>query len=474
MAFSPLDWTILVVYVVACFYAGIYCKKFIGNTEDFLVAGRRVGLHLGVATLAATEIGTVTFMYYSELGYRDGFAAFIVALLSGLVMIFIGQSGFMVQTMRGLNLMTVPEYCQNRYSKGVRLLAGVLVALGGLLNTGVFLKTEATFLTIFTGIPERGLLYVMVAILLLEMLYSVLGGMVSIVITDFIQYIFLSVATILISILTVKEVGWGHIVQTIRITRGANGFNPLSNPDLGWTFIVWQVLAMFASYTCWPTTAMRAFSMKSKDLSRRLFTWSGFIFMGRGMLPMLWGVAALAALGPQTVPIDAMPAFVRTILGSGVRGLVLAGMIAATMSVNSSYLLAWSGIISQDIIMPLRRRLPSEKVQVLTNRIANVFVSLFLLFWSIFYTPKGDLYMYLYIAGTMFLAGTFACVFYGLYWRRASSAGAYAALIGGAFGSLGNLVLGIPASYAGFAAFSLAAAGMIIGSLMWPTRGGAI
>lgn len=470
MIFSALDWTVLLAYVIACFIAGVYCKKFIGDTSDFLVAGRGVGLHLGVATLAATEIGTVTFVYYAELGYKDGFAPFIVALLAGMVMIFIGQSGLVVETMRGLNLMTVPEYFEARYSKGVRVLAAVLVASGGMLNTGIFLKLEASFLTIFTGIPAKYLFHVMVAILLLEMVYSVLGGMVSIVVTDFIQYVFLSVATILISILAVHEVGWGRIVHTVRNSMGANGFSPISHPNYGWTFIVWQILAMFAGFTCWPTTAMRAFSMKNKDLSRRLFTWTGFIFMGRGMLPMLWGIAALAALGPQRVPMDAMPEFIRTILGSGVRGIVLAGMIAATMSSNSALLLAWSSVISQDIILPLKKNRPSERVQVLTNRICNVFVSLFLLLWSMFYTPSGSIYVYLFITGTIFLAGTFVCVFMGIYWQHASTTGAYAALIGGAIGSCGHLILHVPANYAGFGAFGLAAGGMLVASLVMPRK----
>jgi Na+/proline symporter len=90
------------------------------------------------------------------------------------------------------------------------------------------------------------------------------------------------------------------------------------------------------------------------------------------MLPMLWGIAALTLFGtgaltngvPAPVvnghtlaPIDAMPAMLATILGPGVRGIVVAGMLAATMSVNSSYLLGWSAVISQDVIMPVRRAL---------------------------------------------------------------------------------------------------------------------
>jgi hypothetical protein len=58
--------------------------------------------------------------------------------------------------------------------------------------------------------------------------------------------------------------------------------------------------------------------------------------------------------GETLPPIDAMPAMLAQILSPGVRGVVVAGMLAATMSVNSSYLLGWSAVISQDIILPLR------------------------------------------------------------------------------------------------------------------------
>ena len=110
------------------------------------------------------------------------------------------------------------------------------------------------------------------------------------------------------------------------------------------------------------------------------------------------------------------------------------------MSVNSSYLLGWSSVISQDIVLPLRQvmRMPplSSKQQILVNRISNVFVSLFLLFWGLCYNPPGAVYFYLNITGTIFLAGAFVCVVGGLYWRRANTTGGYAAMIGGAAGAI--------------------------------------
>jgi solute:Na+ symporter, SSS family len=489
--FAPIDWIIVAVYLVASLAIGIAGRRYVGNVSHFLVAGRELGLYLGIATLAATEIGTITFMYYAELGYKAGFAAFAAAAISGLVMIFVGRTGLIIHRFRELKLMTVPEYFEVKYSRGLRVVTGILVAIGGILNMGIFLKVEGQFLTIVSGIEARYLVAVMTGILLLELIYTVLGGMVSVVITDFIQYVLLSVATILVTVYAVYHAGWANIIDKITVTLGAAGFDPVVNPRFGMTFLVWQVLLWFAIHTCWQTTAMRMFSTRSAETSKRVMTWTGFIFLGRGMMPMLWGIAALALYGTGPVgadgvpvpvinghtltPLEAMPAMLAQILGPGVRGIVVAGMLAATMSVNSSYLLGWSSIISQDILLPLRRALGkgpmSSRGQILVNRVANVFVSLFVMFWGLYYQLPGAVYLYLNITGTIFLAGAFVCVIGGLYWKRASTGGGYAAMLMGAAGAIiPYFFLHWSENVTGFAAFGLSAAGLVFGSLIWRGR----
>jgi SSS family solute:Na+ symporter len=486
MSFTILDWVIVIAYLAGSLTVGLLGKRFLGDVSHFLVAGRELGLYVGIATLAATEIGTITFMYNAELGYRFGFAAFAAALISGLVMIFVGRTGFIISRFWQLKLMTVPEYFEVRYSRGLRLVTGILVALGGILNMGVFLKIEGEFLTIVSGIPVRYLVAVMTGILMLELLYTVAGGMVSVVITDFFQYALLSIATILVTIYSVHFVGWGNIVHKVTVTMGAAGFSPIASPKFGWTFLAWQILLWVSIVTCWQTTAMRIFSTRSPEISKRVMTWTGFIFLGRGMLPMLWGIAALTLFGsglldkgvPLPVvnghamaPIDAMPAMLAQILGPGVRGIVVAGMLAATMSVNSSYLLGWSAVISQDVVLPLRTMMGkaqlSSRAQLLVNRVANLFVSLFLMFWGLYYTPPGAVYLYLNITGTIFLAGAFVSVVGGLYWKRASTLGGYLAMLMGAAGAIiPFFFLHWNENVTGFAAFGLATVGFFVGSLI--------
>src|SRR6266481_2761108 len=173
MHFAAIDWFIVVSYLLLSVAAGLLGKKYIGNVSHYLVAGRELGMYAGIATLAATEIGTITYMYNGELGYKYGFAAFAAALISGLVMIIVGRTGFVINRFRQLKLMTVPEFFEMKYSRGLRLLTGVLVAVGGILNMGVFLKIEGEFLTIVSGINVRYLVAVMTVILLLELIYTV-------------------------------------------------------------------------------------------------------------------------------------------------------------------------------------------------------------------------------------------------------------------------------------------------------------
>src|ERR1051325_5845355 len=120
----------------------------------------------------------------------------------------------------------------------------------------------------------------MTGILILEVLYTVLGGMVSIVITDFIQFVFLGIGTVLITAFTIYSAGWEHMYHAVLTNRGAAGFDPIANSDFGWSYIIFQILMWLAVDTCWQTTAMRTFSTKDPETSGRVLQWTGFIFLG--------------------------------------------------------------------------------------------------------------------------------------------------------------------------------------------------
>jgi SSS family solute:Na+ symporter len=109
----------------------------------------------------------------------------------------------------------------------------------------------------------------------------------------------------------------------------------------------------------------------------------------------------------------------------------------------------------------------SSRGQILVNRMANLFVSLFVMFWGLYYQLPGAVYLYLNITGTIFLAGAFVCVIGGLYWKPANTAGGYAAMLLGAAGAIiPYFFLHWGENITGFAAFGLAAVGLVLGSLL--------
>src|SRR5258708_19757594 len=109
MHFAAIDWYIVVGYLILSVVVGLLGKKYIGNVAHYLVAGRELGTYIGIATLAATEIGTITFMYNGELGYKYGFSAFAAAMISAFVMIIIGPTAFVITLLPQLKPITSPQ-----------------------------------------------------------------------------------------------------------------------------------------------------------------------------------------------------------------------------------------------------------------------------------------------------------------------------------------------------------------------------
>ncbi|HEY0983969.1 sodium:solute symporter family transporter, partial [Schlesneria sp.] len=221
-----VDGSIVGLYLVVTMAAGLMVRKYVGKVEHFLVAGREMNLYLGIASLAATEFGIVTCMYTAQSGYEYGFAGSTPGILQALAMLVIGVTGFCVKPLRDSGVMTIPELFEVRYGPFIRWLSGVVIVLGGLLNMGVFLRVGGEFLVLVSGLNEKYLVISMTALLLMVAIYTILGGMLSVLVTDFLQFIVMSLGLLAVTYLTLWNVGWTKIIDTVQQTHGAGGFNP--------------------------------------------------------------------------------------------------------------------------------------------------------------------------------------------------------------------------------------------------------
>ena len=449
--FTPLDWVIVAVYLLLSVGIAFFVKRYAGNMTNFVSAGRAVGTWLGVATLTGTEMGLATVMYNAQKGFTGGFAAFHIGVIAGFVAFLIGVTGFIVVRLREHKVLTIPEYYEKRFGRRTRILGGIMLAFGGLLNMGLFLKLGAVFIVGITGmVPDSGAVNaVMVVLLSLVLIYTVIGGMISVVITDYIQFVILSVGILVTGWLAIEHVGWDNLFETVRTHKGEAGFNPVAaKSDFGWEYVGWMFFLGIVNCALWPTAVARALAMESTTALKRQYTWSSISFAIRIIIPNLLGVCAFVFVitkapdlqqlfSPADADVKAvdnlyaMPIFLGRILPAGLIGLITAAMIAAFMSTHDGYLLCWSSVITQDIIAPLFKERLDNPTRIKITRILIVLIGLYILYWGLFYTGEEDIWDYMAVTGAIYFTGAFSLLVGGLYWQRASSTGAVLALVTG-------------------------------------------
>ncbi len=456
--FGTLDTVIVVAYLTISLGIGLLVKRYAGSMENYIGAGRKLGTWLGVATMTGTELGLVTVMYSAQKGFNGGFAAFHIGLIAGVGTLFVGLTGFIVGPLRRMEVLTIPEFYEKRFNKKIRILGAIMLVFAGILNMGLFLKTGSMFIVGVTGMASESyaLHWVMVGLLTLVLVYTTLGGMISVVLTDYVQFVVLSFGLLLATVLAIWKLGWTHIFDTVQTHMGDAGFDPTLE-GFGWSYMFWMVITTgFVGAAVWPTAVARALAMESEKSVRRQYCWSSISFAVRFIIPYFWGICALVFIvgggegsGLQELfwpsdanqaPLDdlyAMPIFLGRLLPPVMIGIVTAGMIAAFMSTHDSYFLAWSSVITQDIVAPLKSSEFSTASRVRLTRILIVLMGGYVLCWSLFYTGGEDIWDYMAVTGGIYFTGAFVVLMLGVYWKGASSFGAFLGLLSGLFMLLG-------------------------------------
>ncbi|MGB2722781.1 MAG: hypothetical protein WBC54_23795, partial [Rhodococcus sp. (in: high G+C Gram-positive bacteria)] len=168
------------------------------DLTEFFVSGRDLGLAKAVATLGATEIGLITIAYNSQKGFNEGFAAFHIGVAALIGCAIVGLTGFVVAPMRRTGVLTLPEYYGQRYGQDVRVLGAIVMALGGILNMGLFLKVASLFIIALLGVDpgSQSVTVLMVGLVAIAVVYTCYGGMRSVITTDVFQFVLMVVGVV--------------------------------------------------------------------------------------------------------------------------------------------------------------------------------------------------------------------------------------------------------------------------------------
>lgn len=498
--FGGIDWAIVALYLIGIFAVGVWANRYIHTAAGYIVGGRAAGTPLNIATYIGTGLGLVTLMYASIDAFSHGFAYVTLALIGAAVGLTLGSTGWVIRRLRAMELMTIPEFFERRFDRRTRVLAGVLCAAAGILNMGLFPKMGATFITTVAGLgigeddAEAMVNLVTSVLVVMALVYTVLGGMVSVIVTDYLQYVLLTVGmgVGVWFCLTDGDLGWTRITQTLAEHRGERMFNPVAEGGYGWWWIAFNAVTFFAAGIAWAPEASRALTAGSERGAMRTFLLASPGQFVRLAVPALWAAAAFTlivqspTLSAHFFPdgtarearhaAQAMPLVLGQLLPSGLLGLLAAGLMAAFMSTHDSYFLCWSSVICRDVVNPLRRRPLSDRGQVRLTRIVIVAIGAFVLVWGIWYDLPASVWTYMAVTGSIYLSGASVALVGGMYWKRASRAGATAALLGGLIAVAGIFTdpierwtgIGLSGPAVGLTSFAFCIVLMVVFSLWIP------
>ncbi len=478
-----------IAYIVLIVAAHRHQAPASQGLTEFFVSGRDLGLGTAIATLGATEIGLITIAYNAQKGFNEGFSAFHIGLAALIGCALVGLFGFVVKPIRRTGVLTLPEYYEVRFGRDIRIFGAIVMALGGILNMGLFLKVASAFLAAMlaaNGVSMRVDL-LMVGLIAVSVLYTCYGGMRSVIITDVFQFILLSLGLLAAIAYLNNLIPMEEAIEIVRTHKGEAGFDPLGNENFGPSYALWMVLvAGVVSAAIWPTALTRALCIEREENVAPAYLIASVIFLSRMIIPAFLGVLAfcyfngagssegaelLKAYGDDS-DLVATP----FMLGHAMPGWLLAFlavcMFASFMSTQDSYLFCWSSIISRDIVGPLTGKIDAEKFQMRTTRIGIVLIALYELYWGLIYEGKEDVWDYLAVSGSIYFCSGIVLMAGGLYWRRATRRGALWALILGFSAIIGlaplKAAIGLEhlsGAIIGFSAIGLSILGFVIGSL---------
>jgi len=432
---STIDISIIVIYLLLIFSFGIFMRSNVSNFSNFMIANQKLPLSLGVTSMLGTELGLITVMYNAQTGALQYFSAFHIGLFGFVVTLIVGLSGFVVARLRDMNIKSIPEFYNERFGQRTRILGAFLLVVGGMLNMGIFLNVGAKFIQAIFGFDtsDQSLKVIMILLLFIVLVYTMMGGMLSVIVTDYFQFIVLSVGLLFCVFYSVSILGWNNIFESVEKISLSSPYNPFVSK--GSSYVLWQIVLAFVSAVVWPTAITRALTMDSSKTVKKQYIWSSISFLIRFMIPCFIGICATIYYTDKgIVNIDKlmlMPSFLSEILPVGLLGLVVAGMLSAFMSTHDSYLLCWSTIITNDIIEPLSGKKLSSKLKINISRFIIFLLGVYILYWGLFYKGNDSVWSYLSITGAIYFSGAIAVLVAGLYWKNASKVGANLALLGG-------------------------------------------
>ena len=423
---------LVILYLLGTLAIGAWAGSRIKDTSDFAVAGHRLPLIMVITTSFATWFGAETVMgipaKFVHGGLRevveDPFGASMCLVLVGL---------FFAQRLYKMNLLTIGDYYRNRYGVRIEILCSILIILSYL----GWVAAQITALGLVFSVLSNDWISVeagMIIGTILVLIYVVMGGMLAVAYTDFVQMIVLVIGLSYIAWVSADMAGGAGNVFALAEDR--DWFRILPEPTVNsWLFFVAAAITMMFGSIPQQDVFQRVMSAKDAPTARNGAVIGGLAYLVFAFVPMFIVAASLVIMPEQaaallttdsqrllpTLILDRMPFFAQV--------LFFGALVSAIKSTSSATLLAPSTSFVENILRHLWPTL-DDRHMLSAMRYTILAFTAIVLTYAI--QMRGtSIYDMVSAAYQVTLVGSFVPLAFGVYWRRATTQGALLSIICG-------------------------------------------
>ena len=457
LSLSPVDLAVIALYFVMVLGIGFYLKRYTNTGEEFFLAGRDMSAWIAGLSFVAANLGSLELMGWAAAAYQYGMLAAHWYWIGAIpAMLFLGI--VMIPFYYISRTHSVPGYLKLRFGESSRALSAISFGFMTVLMSGINMYSMALVLKIVLGWDIHFSIWVSS---ITVAAYVFLGGLLSAIFNEVLQFFLIWLGAILISILGLVEAGgWSGMVRRIHhnfpgqdythLWQGLGAFS--SNPmGIHWTGIVFG-LGFVIAFGYWTTDFLVVQRvLTAKDLrSAKMAPIIGAGFkMAVPFIVILPGLLALAVLPEKLVGApeaaatggysynEVLPLMLARYCGPGLLGLGITALIAGFMSGMAGNVSAFSTVWTYDIYRAFIRKVAPDSHYVSVGRwctLIGVLISIGTAYLVMQFLSIMD---YVQALFSFFIAPLFGTVILGMLWKRATPAGGFWGLLAGTVGSVG-------------------------------------
>jgi SSS family solute:Na+ symporter len=411
------------LYLLATLGIGWWASKKVKNTRDFVMAGRSLPLHIATAAMFATWFGSETIMG-APSRFVDGGLLAVVEDPFGAALCLILVGAFFARRFYQMNLLTFVDFFRIRYNKTAELVAALLIVPSYFGWIAAQLVAMSVVMQALTGVPfEWGIVFCTCVVVF----YTYIGGMWAVSITDFIQTIIIITGLVILAV-TMADAAGGVSKVVTSTPPGFYQFLPKADwHDIAHYFAAWVTIGLGSIPQ--QDVFQRVMSAKDSSTAVRAATLGGIMYLTIGLIPMFIALAG-NLLYPEMENQDpqmTIPLMVLEHTDVWMQVLFFGALLSAILSTTSGAMLAPATIIGENLVRPYFKGI-SDKGLLGIMRLSVVFVAVFS---ALMASRSGNIFELVGQSSAFSLVSLFFPLVLGMYWRRASTAGAMAAMVVG-------------------------------------------